>query len=484
MRTFISILLILLLASGFSFAQYETSFRKHELLLSDTVQLDSTSIIFGSLLIKDKNGNTINSPCIKTDYVNARLIVCSEFVGKSVFVEYNRMPFLLNKPFFRKQRKEFLIRDSLLQKPPDLYVFTDDRPSFFTDDELNRKGSISRGISVGNNQDAIVNSHLNLQLTGKISEDVEITAVISDNNIPIQPDGNTQQLNEFDKVFINLRAKQFDIIAGDFEEKTPQGYFLQYNKKAQGAKISVNDINVFKNAKLSSDVSGSVAKGKYRRQNFQGQEAVQGPYKLTGANNEMYIIVLAGTEKVYIDGRLLVRGMENDYVIDYNTAEIVFTAKQAITKDMRIIVEFEYSERSYTRFLVTSTHNLETENGNFWLNIYSEQDNKNQPYDQTLSLEDKRLLYEAGDDSFAAMRLNADSVGFVAGEIRYALIDTIVGAVQYDSVFIHSNNPDKAFYRLGFSYVGEGNGSYVKSISSANGRVFEWISPVNGIKQG
>ena len=74
----------------------------------------------------------------------------------------------------------------------------------FGGQELNKNGSVSRGVSFGNSQDLGINSALNLELSGNLAPNLKLLAVVSDANIPIQADGNTNKLQEFDQVFIQV----------------------------------------------------------------------------------------------------------------------------------------------------------------------------------------------------------------------------------------------------------------------------------------
>jgi hypothetical protein len=67
-------------------------------------------------------------------------------------------------------------------------------------------GAYTRGLSFGNSQNLVFNSNLNLQLAGKLGNDVELEAALSDNSLPLQPDGTTRQLQEFDRILSSCAA--------------------------------------------------------------------------------------------------------------------------------------------------------------------------------------------------------------------------------------------------------------------------------------
>ena len=332
---------------------------------------------------------------------------------------------------------------------------------FFDGTDLNKTGSISRGLMVGNNQDFSLNSNLNLQLSGNINPEIKILASVTDNNIPIQPQGNTQQLQDFDQIFIQVFGKKWKLTTGDFWIKNHNSYFLKYHKRGQGILLN-HKINKQNGYEILTENSVSISKGKFARNVIQGIEGSQGPYRLTGSENESYIIILSGTERIYIDGKLLERGQNNDYTIDYNTAEVTFTGNMLITKDKRIIIEFQYSDKNYARSLMQSSTFFKKENKSFFISVYGEQDSKNQPLQQDFDLYDRANMEQIGDEIDMAISSGIDSTNYNES------------INMYDKFSIHNN---LAHFQLTFSDVGQGNGNYIIKEYNAMGKVYEWVAP-------
>ncbi|MFM2156794.1 MAG: hypothetical protein RL516_1543 [Bacteroidota bacterium] len=473
-----------MVCSFVGYAQQSASIRSKVIRTNtDTIVIDSLSIVPGSLIfLGDKKYEAT------IDYTRALIIWQNSTRDKkdSIEIVYKVYPINFDKAFYKRKRNEINSYDSKNTTTFYKETPTTNKESIFGLGGFNKAGSISRGLSIGNNQDPIVNSSLNLQLSGKLANGIEVVAAITDDNIPIQADGNTQQLQEFDRVFIQLSNDKNKVIVGDFDARNPEGYFLKYVKKGQGISYQFRDSLITVNNKkygLEVGVAAAISRGKFARQLFPGIESNQGPYRLRGAENEFFIIVLSGTEKVFLDGQLLERGQDRDYIIDYNTAEIKFTPRRIISKDSRIIVEFQYSDKNYARSMLTGNVNCRSAKLNTRFNIYSEQDSKNQPVLQDLSEEQKLILANAGDNLNDALYLNADSVAYNINESLYAKRDTNVNGTIY-SVFVYSTSVDSAFYRLGFTNVGIKKGNYVALDNIANGRVYQWVAPLNGELQG
>ena len=188
------------------------------------------------------------------------------------------------------------------------------KSSFNVDDifgpNLQKSGSIVRGFTVGSDRDLSLNSGLRLQLSGKIASDIDIVASLTDENTPIQPEGTTQTLQEFDKVFVEIRSTDVAATLGDFNLDLDHTEFARLSRKLQGARGTAEYRTGLADGSVT--LAGAVARGKFTTNQIQGIEAVQGPYRLLGRNNERTIIVIAGTEQVYVNGEVQVRGETND----------------------------------------------------------------------------------------------------------------------------------------------------------------------------
>jgi hypothetical protein len=441
---------------------------------NDTISIEKISINPSFFRLLDKDKTEIDSSFYHIDFQKAKLVFKPNYISKdSITINYLKFPDFLTK--------EYSIYDDSRVVPNqdgNLYSLQKDVKTVFKPfDGLTTSGSITRGVTIGNNQNAVVNSNLDLQITGKISDKVSIRASIEDSNLPLQNSGYSQRINEFDQIFIELFSNKWNLRAGDIFLENRKSRFLNFNKKVQGLSTNFNFGNETK--KTNVYASAALVRGQYAKSNFIGQEGNQGPYKLKGQNGELYIIVISGSERVFINGILLKRGEENDYTIDYNAGEIKFTSLYPITSEMRITIEYQFTDQNYTRFVTYFGGNHEQEKWSIGANVYSENDSKNQPLQQNISPEQAQILSAAGDDQQLMNSVSAYEDTFSENKILYK--KTIFNGVE---IFEFSNLANDVLFNVKFSLVGTNQGNYILKNGNAIGKIFEYIAPIAGIKQG
>jgi len=454
-----------------------TNLKRKKIAAIGSIYIDSLIVVPNTAIVSG-----FDTSYYSVDEVSSLLTWKKPIVLDSVTIIYRVFPLQLGAVIRRTNydsiKNKFVSQSFIFNRYPKTSL-TNELFDFGT--TININGSYGRSIGFGNNQDAVFNSQLNLQVNGMVGDSIRLDAVITDNNIPIQPDGSTRQINEFDKVLLQFKKKGWEISMGDIDLLQNQNYFLHFYKRLQGFSYQRQALS----AKDGTDkllVSGAIARGRFTRNIFQGQEGNQGPYRLQGANNEMYFVVLANTEKVFIDGELLQRGQDLDYIIDYNTASITFTPKRLITLDKRIQIEFEYSDKNFLNSLMyVSEEKVFNKRFKFNVAAYDNSDAKNSPINQTLDNKQKQFLANLGDSVQNAFYSSAFRDTFSTKKILYARIKS---PLCTDSIYQYSTNSDSAIYNLNFVEVSNYKGNYIPLFNGINGNVYQWVAPVNGVPQG
>jgi hypothetical protein len=472
------LLAMIICFSGLQAQENKSLYKTKKISVSkDSIHLENESVNSSFFKLLDANNNTIDQSLYKVDFQNGTLILNEKFplTSDSLTVQYLKFPAFLTKKYQTYDPSRIVSTDINEEKLYKIDVNPTQKNIPF--DGLTTSGSITRGVTVGNNQNTVLNSNLDLQITGKLSEKVSLRASLQDSNIPLQDGGYSQKLDQFDNVFMELFSDKWSLRAGDVFLENHKTQFLNFNKKVQG--LSTNfTLGTDKN-KTNVFASAALVRGQYAKSNFTGIEGSQGPYKLKGTNGELYVLVISGSERVYVNGLLLKRGENNDYTIDYNAGEITFTPLFTITSEMRIAVEYQYSDRNYTRFVSYAGATHENEKWSFGSYLYSENDIKNQPLQQSLTEEQANILMRAGDNPELMIAPSAYLDSYSDNKVLYK--KTIINAVE---VFEYSNDSEQELFNVRFTQVGSKKGNYVLKNASNITRIYEYIEPINAILQG
>lgn len=314
--------------------------------------------------------------------------------------------------------------------------------------EIHLSGLKEVGFKVEEGNFSIVQS-TNLSVSGMIGKGVKVEGVFQDQGLP---DEGTVALSELEEAYFKIKYPVFESRIGEF--------FLE-GKKIKRKVLGIEGYGKWENLKTRAGTG--YGKGTFVSTRIDIIPGKNGPYFLPLFPFER---IVPGSEKVYLDGKLLKGGKEGDYIIDYERGTIIFTSKLNLLSQSNLKVDFEKVEGGFDKYYIMTENS--TKRGSFNLDFlyFMERDLKESPF-FSLSDSEKIFLKNAGDTSRVVYTKGYEYVG--AGKGDYVKRgDTLIyagegnGDYNVQFMFVGQGKGNYVFNDLtgGFEYVGDGNGDY------------------------
>ncbi|MFB3909135.1 MAG: hypothetical protein ACE15D_12110 [Candidatus Eisenbacteria bacterium] len=340
---------------------------------------------------------------------------------------------------------------------------------------LDLRGSKTVSLEIGSSQDLTLRQSLDVALTGEIAPGVTVRGVLSDRETPLQPEGRTTELSDLDRVYLQVEGRGASMLLGDFQLRGPGGLFGNYERQLEGISLRGS------RGTASASVAAAQVPGEFVSFEFLGEEGKQGPYRLVPSGGRLFDSpIVAGSEKVWVDGELLVRGEDRDYVIDYAAGTITFTGRRLIDKDSRITVDLERSDQPYRRNAYAADISFgraisSREPGlGFRASLFTERDDVGHPVGGALSDRERDALQAAGDSVTTDLASGVECGSPGDGDYEWVEADTL------DVRFLRYVGRGEGTCRVRFDLVGEKNGDYADSLAPSGDTIFRYV----GYRQG
>jgi len=399
-------------------------------------QLGFRNLISGSAAIY-RDEIEMHSEDFSVQYANGIISLAQPLaIGDSLVIKFKYIPLELKPRYFLHSLDSDA--KTILTEPVESEKFRG------FDSDLKVTGSKGFSVQSGGGAPDGLSQSLNLSIAGELLPGLRTSANISDKSSAAT--GTTRRLDELDKIYIEAESDRFKGTFGDFDIAQTRDPLLSYQRKLTGLNARYTD--------HGSAVTGSAAffPGEYRSIVINGRDGQLGPYYLTDIGGRQGAQVLAGSERIYIDGILQSRGPRNDYEIDYETGTLQFSPSKAIRDETRITIDYEIARDEYSRNLYSvSGEKSELFGLSFFSTLLQEGDNRNSPKSFEMTSEAREILGQAGADRLRAARSGAQYAGPDSGDYN---LDT-AGVAHY--VYAGANSGS---YDVTFSFIGAGLGSY------------------------
>lgn len=277
----------------------------------------------------------------------------------------------------------------------------------------------------------IVTQNTNIKVSGKIGNDFEVEGIFQDEKIP---SSETVSISEFEEAYFNIKSPYFKSKIGEFSLKEED-----IERKILGIEGEGKNKNSF------FKIGTGYGKGIFESVKIDLIPGKNGPYFLGIREGER---IIPGSEKVFLDGKILKPGKDEDYIMDYEKGIINFTPRIDILPSSNLRIDFEKIEGGFDKYYFLTGASQKINNINLNLLYFLEKDLQNNPF-FSLNDSDRVFLKDLGDKNRIIYRKGYEYVGKGKGDyIKKG--DTLI--------YVGKNNGD---YVAEFMYVGMNRGNYI-----------------------
>ncbi len=317
-------------------------------------------------------------------------------------------------------------------------------------------GSKTFALEFGNRQDVSLTQSLDLTLRGQLAPDVEVRAVLTDRNLPLQPEGTSAELSDLDKVFIEVRSPWGLANLGDIRVAEDGLRFLSHRREMEGVLVRAGKVDTPRGA---AAVGRSV--GVSRSIRLVAQDGKQGPYVLVSRDPAKEEVLVAGSERVWMDGEQLRRGEDADYTVDYAAGELWFTPRRPVMRTQEVRVDVQVRQGGFDRGYYWAQSAAGDPNRGVALAYLREADDPDRSPLVPIGEQEREALAAAGD-SASALESGIRYVGPGLAPYERVEVDSLVAPI-----FVYLGaDPSGAYrgsYEVAFTRVEDGRGEYQDS---------------------
>ncbi|MEN3044745.1 MAG: hypothetical protein ABDH37_05990 [Candidatus Hydrothermales bacterium] len=367
------------------------------------------------------------------------------------------LPVSLNDTLFLEYRSFFYRKDTTVLEVKFFSELKEER-----EEKLVRKNEVSEGVEIKgektfsflySDKGFKIDQKISFEVEGKLTEDYFIKGKITDESYP-EGESFTRTLSELEEASINLEGSNIKARIGEFTLKS--GINEKFKKELLGLEFNYID------GKNSVDFVLGYPKGVFRTFYVDLKDENSNTFLIVDPLKER---IVPGSERVFLDGVLLKRGREFDYIVDYTNGTITLTQNVSYSLNSKLRVDFEVLREGYSSYFLFSEYGRKLRGFDLNLMYLNESDIPSMPK-FFLTESDKNFLKNLSDTSWILLSginyvdsgkgdyiLKNDTVFYVGenkGNISPSFV--FVGPLKGDYDYVDGKNY--------FLFVGKDRGSY------------------------